>query len=156
MSAGDEQTRRRDGFDLEVDEATSQRMAGIRQKDTKPELIVRRILTELGLRYRLTNRDLPGSPDIANRSRRWAIFVHGCYWHRHGCRHTTTPKRNTAFWEAKFRRNVERDRHAQEQMRRLGYEALTIWECETRGTANLARERLSSWASRTVFESKAP
>lgn len=144
--------RRRDGFDLEVDDSTSRRMAGIRQRNTKPEQVVRQILTELGLRYRLKNRDLPGSPDIANRRRRWAIFVHGCYWHRHGCRLTTTPRRNHAFWTKKFERNVERDRKNGQRMRELGYEILTIWECETKGAASLAREKLGAW----VAGSRAP
>jgi DNA mismatch endonuclease (patch repair protein) len=123
----------RDGFALEVDTETSERMAGIRQKDTKPELIVRRILRRLGIQYRVANRDLPGSPDIANRRRRWAMFVHGCFWHRHpGCRLTTTPTRNRDFWLAKFERNVERDRERADELREKGFEVITVWECETR------------------------
>lgn len=87
----------RDGFTLEVDRETSERMAGVRQKGTKPELIVRRILRRLGIHYRVANRNLPGSPDLANRRRRWAMFVHGCFWHRHpGCRLTTADPLVTA------------------------------------------------------------
>ena len=94
-----------------TDAATSLRMAGIRQHSTKPELAVRRPFAELGASYRISNRDLPGSPDIANRRQKWAIFVHGCYWHRHaGCARTTTPTRNRAAWKAKFAANVARDR----------------------------------------------
>jgi DNA mismatch endonuclease (patch repair protein) len=97
-----------DGHLLVFDSATSERMGGIRQQGTTPELAVRRALTQLGLRYRVHNRDLPGSPDIAHRGAKWAIFVHGCYWHRHdGCRRSTTPKRNTEFWLAKLRRSRE-------------------------------------------------
>lgn len=132
--------KRRDGHVIRVDAETSERMAGVRQKDTKPELIVRRILHRLGHRFRVRNRDLPGSPDIANRSRGWVVFVHGCYWHRHkACSRTTTPKRNRAFWQAKFDRNVERDKAVQKELRRLGYKVVVVWECETKHPARLGR-----------------
>lgn len=124
--------RRREGFWIEVDDETSHRLAGIRQKGTKPELVVRKVLSELGLRYRLENKDLPGSPDLANRTQRWAVFVHGCYWHRHpGCKRTTTPTRNREFWEAKFERNVARDRRAVEALEAKGFRVAVVWECET-------------------------
>jgi DNA mismatch endonuclease (patch repair protein) len=124
------------------DPDTSLRMAGIRQQDTAAELAVRRVLTDLGHRYRTRNRDLPGSPDIANRSRGWAVFVHGCFWHRHpGCRRSTTPKRNREFWERKFEANVERDRKAARELRRRGLVVVTVWECETR-QSNTLLERL--------------
>src|SRR5262245_18976846 len=91
----------------------SGRMARSRQSGTTPELVVRQIATSAGLSYRLRNRDLPGSPDLANRSNKWAVFVHGCFWHRHaGCRRATMPKRNPSFWSAKFVANVQRDRLA--------------------------------------------
>ena len=128
-----------DGHVLVFDEATSERMAGIRQKDTAAELVVRKGLHELGHRYRVRNRDLPGSPDVANRSRRWAVFVHGCYWHRHeGCRRTTTPKRNRDFWQAKFDANVKRDRRVQRELRDLGYRVVVVWECGTADPVELA------------------
>jgi DNA mismatch endonuclease (patch repair protein) len=130
--------RLREGHLLQVDDATSRRMAGIRQKSTRPELLVGKVLRALGLRYRLTNRDLPGSPDFANRRARWALFVHGCFWHRHGCSATTTPTRNREFWEAKFARNVARDARSLEELRAGGYRAVVVWECETRrGEAEL-------------------
>lgn len=126
--------RRREGFWIETDDATSERLAGVRQKGTKPELVVRKILTELGVRYRLNNKDMPGNPDIANRKHRWAIFVHGCFWHRHpGCKKATTPTRNREFWEAKLERNVERDRLALDALEARGYRVGVIWECETAG-----------------------
>ena len=106
-------------------------MAGIRQKDTSAETLVRKILSGLGHAFRTRNRDLPGSPDIANRSRSWAVFVHGCFWHRHsGCSRTTTPKRNRAFWEEKCGQNVARDRRAVSALRRLGYVVVVVWECD--------------------------
>jgi DNA mismatch endonuclease, patch repair protein len=114
-----------------TDAATSARMSRIRQKGTAPELAVRRAVAGLGLRYTTNNKDLPGSPDLANRSRRWAIFVHGCYWHRHaGCHMASTPRTNTEFWLNKFARNVERDNDARAALRRAGYRVLTFWQCE--------------------------
>jgi DNA mismatch endonuclease (patch repair protein) len=122
-------------------------MAGVRQRDTTPELAVRRVLTLLGLRYRARNRDLPGSPDVANRGGRWAVFVHGCFWHRHeGCASTTTPTRNRDFWVGKFDANVARDALAVAALRRRGFRVATVWECEAkRGDdvlAALLRRRL--------------
>jgi DNA mismatch endonuclease, patch repair protein len=122
-----------------TDAATSARMSRIRQKGTSPELAVRRAAATLGLRYTTNNKDLPGSPDLANRSRRWAIFVHGCYWHRHqGCYKATTPRTNTEFWLNKFFRNVERDHAAQAALRRAGYRVLTLWQCELDGDRNVS------------------
>lgn len=133
------------GHVIWVDDETSARMARVGQRGTKPELIVRQVLSALGYRYRVQNRDLPGAPDIANRSRGWAIFVHGCFWHRHrGCKKTTTPKRNRAFWVAKFERNVARDKRVTRSLRREGFRVITVWECETADPERLARrlERL--------------
>lgn len=116
---------------LRTDAATSARMGRIRQSGTEPEMAIRRAVATLGLRYTVKNRDLPGSPDLANRSRRWAIFVHGCYWHRHaGCHKATTPRTNTEFWLSKFSRNVARDEAARTELERRGYRVLTFWQCE--------------------------
>ena len=116
---------------LESDPDTSKRMAGIRQQGTSAELVVRKVAWSLGLRYRVNNRELAGSPDLANRSKKWAVFVHGCFWHRHkGCARTTTPKRNRAFWVAKFDTNVERDRRVVERLRRDAWTVVIVWECE--------------------------
>ncbi len=133
---------RREGHVLLVDDATSKRMGRVRQKGTGPELVLRALLRSLGHRFRLANRDLDGSPDIANRSRRWALFVHGCFWHRHGCKATTTPTRNREFWEAKFSRNVARDLRSAEALRAQGYTVVIVWECETKRAPELLRERL--------------
>ena len=133
--------RRRD-LGLKVDAATSARLALIRQHGTAAELAVRRLATALGLRYRVRNRDLPGSPDLANRARRWAVFVHGCYWHSHeGCVRATVPKRNRAFWRGKFAANRARDLRALAALRGMGYATAVVWECElTR--PELVRRRL--------------
>lgn len=130
---------------LKVDRETSARLGRIRQHGTAPELAVRGIARVVGLAYRTRNRDLPGSPDLANRTRRWAVFVHGCYWHSHmGCYRATVPKRNRGFWKAKFQTNRERDRKAVADLRRLGYRVVTIWECELEKPALIRRrmERL--------------
>jgi DNA mismatch endonuclease, patch repair protein len=134
-----------------TDAATSGRMGKIRQHGTAPELIVRRALTALEMRYTTHNHDLPGSPDLANRSRRWAVFVHGCYWHRHkGCRKATTPKTNTAFWLAKFAHNRQRDKATAAELRRLGYDVLIIWECEAEAPLTLA-QHLKRFAQKAIL-----
>jgi DNA mismatch endonuclease, patch repair protein len=125
---------------LSTDAVTSARMSRVRQKGTKPELTIRRAVSTLGLRYTINNKDLPGSPDLANRSRRWAIFVHGCYWHRHeGCYRATTPRTNTEFWLNKFSRNVTRDSDARASLLRAGYLVLIFWQCELEENCNVAR-----------------
>lgn len=120
------------------------RMKRQRRRDTKPELLVRALVRELGLRYRISNRDLPGSPDLANRRRRWAVFVHGCYWHHHeGCSRATVPKQNREFWLEKFRDNRARDARKEAELRELGYRVVVVWECEARDPAAL-RSRLAT------------
>lgn len=118
----------------------SRRMARVRQHGTYPEIVVRQAATRVGLKYRLSNRDLPGSPDLANRSRRWAIFVHGCFWHRHeGCKLATTPKKNRLFWTSKFRHNCERDKRVFNDLQRRGFKIVVIWQCETSYISRLNR-----------------
>lgn len=117
---------------LQTDQKTSQRLGQIRQASTAPELAVRSALNRMGVRFRVGGRGLPGSPDIVNKSGRWAVFVHGCFWHRHrGCARTTTPKRNRSFWVAKFTANKKRDRRVVKQLRALGYFTVIVWECQT-------------------------
>lgn len=125
---------------LVTDPTTSARLARIRQRDTKPELVVRLMLHALGHRFRVRNRDLPGSPDIANRTRRWAVFVHGCFWHAHeGCPKATVPKRNREFWEAKLAANRARDQRAVSQLRSAGWQVVTVWECQLAAPTSRAR-----------------
>ncbi|MGB7406184.1 MAG: DNA mismatch endonuclease Vsr [Pacificimonas sp.] len=106
-------------------------MGRVRGKDTKPEMIVRRIAHGLGYRYRLHSKDLPGRPDLVFPRSRKAIFVHGCFWHRHECKKATTPKSNTEFWQRKFARNIERDRIAVQELQSLDWNVMVVWECET-------------------------
>lgn len=111
-----------------------------KQRDTGPELAVRKVLHRLGHHYRVNNRDLPGSPDIANRSQKWVIFVHGCYWHHHeGCPKATIPKANREWWITKFQKNRERDARKLEAVTRLGLKAIVVWECETTDPGALSR-----------------
>ena len=124
-------TRKKGVWRLLVDDATSVRLGRVRRESTGPELLVRRLAHEVGLRFRVRNKDLPGSPDIANRLRHWAVFVHGCYWHHHpGCKRATTPTRNRAFWEAKFEANRARDQRVVERLAGMGFAVLIVWECE--------------------------
>lgn len=119
-------------MDILAPEQRSSLMSRIRNKDTGPEMKVRRLAHALGFRFRLHRRDLPGSPDLVFPSHRKVIFVHGCYWHRHeGCRYTYSPKSNIMFWQSKFEANVARDRRAANMLETLGWKALVIWECET-------------------------
>lgn len=114
-------------------EARSRNMAKIRGRDTGPEMRVRRAAHALGLRFRLCRRQLPGTPDLVFPGRRVALFVHGCFWHRHpGCRFATTPKTRADFWQAKFEGNVARDARKEDELRLAGWMPVTIWECETR------------------------
>ena len=116
-------------------------MRAVRQKKTKPEMAVRSALHGLGYRFRANARGLPGSPDLAFTARRKAIFVHGCFWHRHpGCCLASTPKTRTGFWEEKFARNVERDARKVAELEAEGWETLTVWECQTRDMEGLVLE----------------
>lgn len=115
-------------------------MRGIRRNGTAAELAVAAELRARKANYRVNVRSLPGSPDFANKRRKWAIFVHGCFWHQHtGCRRATVPKTNAEFWLEKFRRNRERDAAAIHVLRRLGFRVGVIWECEIRDVERLSQ-----------------
>jgi DNA mismatch endonuclease (patch repair protein) len=122
-----------------VDPATRSRMmAGIKGKDTEPELAVRRYLHAAGLRFRLHDKQLPGRPDIVLPAFRTVVLVHGCFWHRHeGCPYTTTPSSRPDFWGRKFDQNIRRDADNVRALHAAGWAALTIWECQARDTAML-------------------
>jgi DNA mismatch endonuclease, patch repair protein len=108
-----------------------QRLRRVRGYDTTPELVVRKLVHSLGYRFRLYRRDLPGNPDLAFPGRRKVVFVHGCFWHRHDCRRgRSMPTANGDLWELKFRNTVERDRSIMRRLRREGWEALVVWECQ--------------------------
>jgi DNA mismatch endonuclease, patch repair protein len=122
-------------------EARSRMMGSIKGKDTAPELAVRKAAHALRLRFRLHRRDLPGSPDLVFPSRKTAVFVHGCYWHRHeGCLCCYFPKSNVDFWEKKFKGNVARDERVRRELEQLGWRVVTLWECETAEEDGLHRK----------------
>jgi DNA mismatch endonuclease (patch repair protein) len=115
-------------------------MASVRQKGTTPEIVVRRLLRAVGVRVQSNGRNLPGSPDAFTLNPKRAVFVHGCFWHRHpACRLSTTPKSHTEYWIAKFADNVHRDRRKILALRRLGFRVITIWECEVKSAQHLDR-----------------
>lgn len=125
----------------------SERMSRIKSKDTKPEMFVRSLVHGMGYRYRLHARDLPGNPDLVFRSRERVIFVHGCFWHQHGCRQYRQPRSKRSFWEPKLRKNKERDATVQSELRRRGWKVLVIWECEVKKEAAL-RSRIKRFMGR--------
>jgi DNA mismatch endonuclease (patch repair protein) len=113
-------------------------MSRIRNKDTRPEMIVRSMVHHMGYRYRLHNAKLPGKPDLTLTRHRKVIFVHGCFWHKHRCRYgRVVPKTNAVFWEQKRQSNVERDKRNIAALRRQGWQVLVIWECWTRDPESL-------------------
>lgn len=113
-------------------EIRSRTMSRVRSVDTRPEMKVRRIVHGMGYRYRLHRRDLPGVPDLVFPGRRKIIFVHGCFWHQHSCRHSSRPTSNRDFWNRKLDGNVLRDRANIAALERAGWSVLVIWECETK------------------------
>lgn len=129
-------------------EARSRTMRAVKSKDTAPEMLVRRMIHAEGFRYRLHDPSLPGKPDLVFKSRRKAIFVHGCFWHGHSCkRGARTPGTNRDYWLRKIQANVNRDRAHLAALRDLGWDVLTVWECETRDRGAL-RSRILAFLGR--------
>lgn len=138
------ETGRKPRYDPLTPEQRSERMSLVRRADTKPEMVVRRLAHGMGFRYRLHDGKLPGQPDLVFKGRRKVIFVHGCFWHQHGCRIYRMPKTRTDFWLPKLKSNVERDRRARRLLRKDGWNILVIWECQLRKEERL-RERIRSF-----------
>jgi DNA mismatch endonuclease, patch repair protein len=125
--------------DVLTPEQRSRNMRAIKGRDTAPEMTVRRILHAMGYRFRLHRRDLPGRPDIVLPRHRVAVFVHGCFWHRHQCRFgRVEPATRPEFWLAKFSANVARDRRAIVALRRAGWRVIVVWGCQTKDADKLA------------------
>lgn len=122
-------------------------MAGIRGKDTRPEVSLRKALHALGFRYRLHDKRLPGRPDLVFPKHHAVCFVHGCFWHRHpGCRYTTFPATRPDFWNAKFAATVARDERNRNQLIHAGWRVAVVWECSLRGNAlPVTASRLADW-----------
>jgi DNA mismatch endonuclease (patch repair protein) len=128
-------------MDIVPPEKRSRMMAGIKGKNTKPEVAVRKLVHGMGFRFRLHRKDLPGSPDLVFPRLKKAIFVHGCFWHRHsGCRFAYTPKSNAQFWVDKLTTNTHRDALALKALGALGWEVLVVWECEVPNLPALAQK----------------
>lgn len=126
--------------DVFTPEQRSAVMRKVKGRDTSPELKVRKLLTRLGVRYRLNRKDLPGKPDIVMAGRRAAIFVHGCFWHGHDCaRGARMPKANADYWRGKIARNRARDAKVQAELEAAGWRAVVVWECELKDAAALER-----------------
>lgn len=116
------------------------------------EIEVGRICRSLGKRYRRNVKSLPGSPDLANKSRKWAVFANGCFWHHHaGCRLATVPSRNVRFWRRKFAENRERDARKIAQLRQLGLQVVVVWQCELKDRDRLV-QRLSNLGEARVVK----
>ena len=124
-------------------------MASVGQKDTDAELLLRKTLHKIGLRYRLHVRALPGSPDLVFPRFNAVIFVHGCYWHSHGCYRSTIPKSRRKFWTAKFEANRSRDERKRDLLLKDGWRVLTVWECALKGktakTSTAIAKTVKAW-----------
>lgn len=134
--------------DIVDQETRSRMMSGIRGKNTKPELALRRALHTRGFRFRLHSSKVHGRPDLALPKYRAVVFVHGCFWHRHeGCRYTTTPSTRPEFWQAKFDANVARDNTVRATLLEDGWRVATVWECALRkpDQVDASAKLLSAW-----------
>jgi DNA mismatch endonuclease (patch repair protein) len=130
-------------------------MSRIGPRDTAPELAVRRMAHGMGFRFRVHQKQLPGCPDVVFSRLRLAVFVNGCFWHRHrGCANATMPKTRPEFWKKKFELNVRRDRRSCRELRKLGWRTLVIWECQTEKPERL-QKLLTIALSKTVVQESA-
>lgn len=128
-------------MDIMSKEKRSWIMSRIRDKNTKPERRIRSLLHDLGYRFRLHRKDLPGRPDIVLPKYQTVIFVHGCFWHRHrGCKYAYKPKSRVEFWKKKFHQNVERDRRKTKELKKLGWHVGVVWECELEDLESLTKK----------------
>jgi len=128
----------------------SANMRAIRSKGMKPEMAVRSLVHKLGYRFRLHRKDLPGKPDLVFPSRRKVIFVHGCFWHSHGCKSAHIPKSNQSYWIPKLGRNQARDEKNRHMLAAMGWRALIIWECEIGDTARVKKRAKAFLGNRSA------
>lgn len=131
-------------------------MSRIRGENTKPELAARSMLHRMGYRFRISDKALPGKPDIALPKYRTVIFVHGCFWHRHpGCKYTYTPKSRLDFWNRKFKVNVTRDKNNLSLLKKAGWLPIVVWECEIKRNADVVFGRISGILQRRLKKREA-
>jgi len=129
-----------DKFDKET---RSRIMAKVAGKNTEPETAVRKLIWQMGFRYRLHDKNLPGKPDIVFSKKKKIIFVHGCFWHNHiGCKMATMPQSNADYWQAKIQRNVNRDKTNIAKLESMGWQVLIVWECELKDIETLKSKLL--------------
>lgn len=138
--------------DIVSPEKRSQMMAGIRGKDTKPEMIVRRGLHRIGFRYRLHDKRLPGKPDLVFPKFRAVVFVHGCFWHCHKCHLFKLPTTRPRFWKTKLNRNQELDREHIHSLNDAGWRVLVIWECALKGRTKVGTKKVLDISSRWLIK----
>lgn len=142
--------------DITSPENRSRMMSGIRSKNSRPEMLVRRALFERGFRYRLHSKELPGTPDLVLSRYGAVVFVHGCFWHGHECSFFRWPTTRPEFWRAKITRNREVDREAMESLRASGWRVLTVWECAMRGRSDEQRQAVydaaADWLRGSVMD----
>lgn len=132
-----------------TDAQRSRIMRAVRRQDTGPERMLCQALRALRMRFGKNARDLPGSPDIVFRRKKVAVFVHGCFWHRHKkCARATTPRSNIRYWRAKFSANEERDRQKLSELRKLGWRAIVLWQCHIENDAAKAAQRVQAFLAR--------
>lgn len=125
--------------DIVTKKVRSRIMSSVKQRHTKPEVVVRALLHRLGYRFRLHRKDLPGSPDIVLPKYRTAIFVHGCFWHQHEkCPKARRPSSNLEYWNTKLDENISRDKRKENELSKLGWQIITVWQCETRDLESLS------------------
>lgn len=137
--------------DVHAPAQRSYNMSRIRGRDTKPELIVRSLVHQMGFRFRLHRKDLPGKPDLVLPRHDKVIFVHGCFWHMHQCRYgRVVPATNTEFWQSKRQSTVDRDRRQQKKLKSDGWSVLTIWECWTKNIEAKVIPRLEAFLNDQV------
>lgn len=130
-------------------------MSRIKSRATNPEIQVRKIFTSMGFRYRLNRKDLPGSPDLVIPRLKLAVFVHGCFWHRHdGCKYAYIPKSRIEFWKRKFDCNLARDARVRAELEEMGWQVLVVWECELNNPQALAHALAATNSSTTNMLSK--
>jgi DNA mismatch endonuclease (patch repair protein) len=142
--------RNQSGYSFEMDKVSPEKrswtMAQVKGRDTDPEKIMRSLLHHMGYRFRLQRADLPGKPDIVLPKFKTALFVHGCFWHRHpGCKRATTPTTNTDYWDNKFARTVARDAKNQRELAALDWHVLIVWECELKDLTTLQARLFDSF-----------
>ena len=139
-------TYMRDGrAPIPKNELTSKIMSSIKGKNTKPELMLRKALSNSNIRgYRVHWKKVIGNPDIAFVSKKIAIFVHGCFWHRCPHCHPHVPRSHSSYWQEKFSKNVQRDKRYQEQLKKMGWKTIIIWECESKKDINICVNRIGN------------